>query len=106
MPEWQGVGIGLAFLECLAGEWLAGRNRYHRPMPTILNTSHPGLCRALRRSRRWVQCSSSLYGCNRTRSRASLTRCAIRAGGWSGSGTDVTGYGGHFRAIQGFKFLG
>lgn len=43
MPEWQGAGVGLRFLNGIAGMWLDGRNRWARPLTTMFHTSHPGL---------------------------------------------------------------
>jgi hypothetical protein len=91
-------------------------------MTTIFHTSHPQLCAALRRDRRWRQVSAALHGVNRNRSRNTMRDSRERTG--SGKGlfqdrkqTDLTkviisdggsggGYGGHFRAIQGFRYYG
>jgi hypothetical protein len=70
-------------------------------MRTLLNTSHPGLTAALRRDPHWTQVSSRLYGDNRDRSRQSIARSAKR----KGIPINNCGYGGHFRAVQGFRFL-
>ncbi|OLE54182.1 MAG: ABC transporter ATP-binding protein [Acidobacteria bacterium 13_1_20CM_3_53_8] len=102
MPEWQGAGVGLRFLNELCAMWLRGENRYRKPMPSLFHTSHPGLCAALRRDARWVQVSANLYGGSKARSRASISKSA-RA---KGKETAMSGYGGHFRAVQGFRFLG
>lgn len=102
MPEWQGAGIGLRFLAAVCERWRTGRNRHGIRVPTLFHTSHPGLCAALRRDRRWTQVSGSLYGSNRERSKASLQRAAER-GRMAAVGC---GYGGHFRAVQGFRYLG
>lgn len=103
-PEWQGAGIGMRFLNAICQIWLEGENRYKKPMPTLFHTSHPGLCAALRRDRKWVQVSANLYGGNKKRSAASISRSAAK-GGWD-SDYPKTGYGGHFRATQGFRYLG
>lgn len=97
MPEWQGAGIGLRFLNAICQMWLDGRNRYSLPMPTLFHTSHPGLCAALRRDRRWIQVSAMLCGDNKRRSHETLLKSGVRVG---------SGYGGHFRAVQGFRYLG
>lgn len=94
LPEWQGAGVGLRFLNSICQLWLAGENRYSKRMPTLFHTSHPGLCASLRRSSDWVQVSAKLHGNNKARSKATMHV--------EGS----TGYGGHFRAIQGFRYLG
>lgn len=96
MPEWQGAGIGLRFLEAVCEMWRRGRNRFGLPMPTLFHTSHPGLCAAIRRGRRWVQVSAMLCGGNKLRSAQSMAK----------SGSRGVGYGGHFRAVQGFRYMG
>lgn len=98
MPEWQGSGVGLRFLNAICQMWLDGENRFRKPMPTLFHTSHPGLCAALRRMPQWVQVSASLYGENKAKSAASLKK--------SRSSGKSTGYGGHFRAVQGFRYIG
>lgn len=85
MPEWQGAGVGMRFLNEVCQMWLDGNNRYDRKMRTIFHTSHPALASALRRDKKWTQISGGLYG--------------------SKSSTKVS-YGGHFRAVQGFRYLG
>lgn len=111
MPEWQGAGVGTRFLNNLCEMWLKGENRFNKPMPSLFHTSHPGLCEALRRDKKWVQVSANLYGGNRGKSVKSLNRSAKKAGGWldgdgSKSPPGEAGYGGHFRAVQGFRYLG
>jgi GNAT superfamily N-acetyltransferase len=96
MPEWQGAGVGLRFLNAICAAWRRGRNRYGKPLLTIFHTSHPGLASALRRDPMWVQITAKLHGDNKLRSRASI----VKAGG-----TVSLGYGGHFRAIQGFRYV-
>lgn len=102
MPEWQGAGVGLRFLAAVCERWRTGQNRYGIRVPTLFHTSHPGLCAALRRDPKWTQVSGRLVGQNRERSKASLHRSAAR-GRMAVVGT---GYGGHFRAVQGFRYLG
>lgn len=86
MPEWQGAGIGIRFLNTICAAWRRGENRYGRPMPTLFHTSHPGLAAALRRDPLWAQISCSLHG--------------------GKSSIGVKGrYGGHFRAVQGFRYI-
>jgi GNAT superfamily N-acetyltransferase len=103
MPEWQGAGIGVRFLNTVCEMWLRGDNRYRKPMPTQFHTSHPGLCAGLRRDPKWAQISAVLYGVNKRRSAASITKSVRRAQGGS---VNSAGYGGHFRAVQGFRYLG
>jgi len=98
MPEWQGAGIGMRFLNTICEAWLRGDNRYQRAMTTLFHTSHPGLCEGLRRDKKWRQVSAMLYGANKKRSAASITRSA-------GGGAHA-GYGGHLRAVQGFRYVG
>lgn len=92
MPEWQGAGVGMRFLNWVCQLQLDGGEGARLPgrkMTTIFHTSHPGLCAALRRDKKWRQVSASLYGGNKAKSRATLC-----------------GYGGHFRAVQGFRYYG
>jgi GNAT superfamily N-acetyltransferase len=102
MPEWQGAGVGMRFLNAVCDMWRRGLNRYEKPMPTLFHTSHPGLCGAIRRDSKWCQVSCSLYGQHKGRSMHSVRQSAIRKGLESTS----AGYGGHFRAVQGFRYLG
>ncbi|MBK6664485.1 MAG: GNAT family N-acetyltransferase [Thermoflexaceae bacterium] len=102
MPEWQGAGVGMRFLNHVCERHLRGENRYGRPAPMLFHTSHPGLCAALRRDTRWIQKSAAMYGTNKGKSRRSLNAAAMRRGGAQLG----TGYGGHLRAVQGFKYLG
>lgn len=105
LPEWQGAGVGLKFLNAICQMWREGKNRYGLKLPTIFHTSHPGLCAALRRSPLWTQISAKLHGENKTRCRQAIAASRERNGtlhklGWS------PGYGGHFRAVQGFRYIG
>ncbi|MBE0595704.1 MAG: ABC transporter ATP-binding protein [Desulfuromonadales bacterium] len=102
MPEWQGAGVGLRFLDAVCEMWRRGENRYGVPMRTLFHTSHPGLAAALRRSPAWTQVSAMLYGQHKGRSIGSISRSAARAG----KPTAMSGFGGHFRAVQGFRYLG
>ena len=104
MPEWQGAGIGVRFLSAVCEAWRTGENRYGLRVPTLFHTSHPGLAAALRRDPHWWQVSAQLYGGHKGRSRESIRRSALRAGKSCRGG--YTGYGGHFRAVQGFRYFG
>lgn len=95
MPEWQGAGVGLRFLNALCARWRRGENRFGKPMPTLFHTSHPGLAAALRRHPFWAQVSCALHGSNKLKSEANIRR-TNHAG---------AGYGGHFRAVQGFRYV-
>lgn len=103
MPEWQGAGVGVRFLNAICEMWLEGRNRFEKKMPTLFHTSHPGLCAGLRRSKDWTQVSAALHGGSRKKSRLSI---AASAGRGKGRVMGNAGYGGHFRAVQGFRYLG
>lgn len=104
MPEWQGAGIGLRFLDAVLDLYLEGLSRYGaRPRSGLFHTTHPGLCAGLRRSARWRQTSAALHGANKKASRRSIIKSQISAGQNS---ILSTGYGGHFRAIQGFRYYG
>lgn len=103
MPEWQGAGVGMRFLNAVCEAWRRGENRYNKPMPTLFHTSHPGLASALRRDRKWTQVSGKLYGDHKGRCRDSVNRSAAKAGKQQ---LGSAGYGGHFRAVQGFRYLG
>lgn len=106
MPEWQGAGVGLRFLNEVARAQLNGDGRLPgRSLTTLIHTSHPGLAAALRRDRGWDQVSCRLYGQSKAASMRTLNRTADRRGGSRTIGRG-TGYGGHFRAVQGFRYHG
>lgn len=93
MPEWQGAGVGTRFLNAIAQYHLDGNGRKNKKLPMYFHTSHPQLCGALRNSPKWVQVSANLYGGKGSRIRVNKK--------------PTTGnYGGHFRAVQGFKYIG
>lgn len=98
MPEWQGAGVGFRFLNWVAQYHLDGNGLKGHKYPTYFHTSHPQLCAALRRDARWRQCSAVLYGGNKSASGRSIAK--------SRRTKTAPGYGGHFRAVQGFKYLG
>ena len=102
MPEWQGAGVGSRFLNFIAQMCLEGKTRYNRPGPLYFHTSHPQLCGYLRHSKKWEQVSAVLYGGNKVKSQASIARSRTR----QGKAAISSGYGGHFRAVQGFKYIG
>lgn len=102
MPEWQGAGVGMRFLNAVCERWLAGQNRYSLPLRTLFHTSHPGLAAALRRDPKWTQVSAQLLGGNKSKSAASLAASARKLG----RKRMGSGFGGHFRAVQGFRYLG
>lgn len=99
MPEWQGAGVGTRFLNWVCQHQVDGGSRYGNRVKTVyFHTSHPGLCQALRRDARWRQVSAKLVGGNKAKSEKSRRR--------SSGGKISIGYGGHFRAVQGFKYVG
>ena len=103
MPEWQGAGVGMRFLNYVCQLQLEGKGRLKgREVTTIFHTSHPGLCAAIRRDPKWVQVSCHLYGNNKKRSAASLAKSAEKCG----LRRPTCGWGGHFRAVQGFRYIG
>lgn len=99
MPEWQGAGVGTQFLNAIMEYHLQGNGRKGYKYPTFFHTSHPQLCGYLRNSKLWKQTSAKLHGDNKLRSAKSMKK--------TGKSTKAkSGYGGHFRAVQGFKYLG
>ena len=95
----------MRFLNTICQMWRDGQNRYGKPMPTLFHTSHPGMCAALRRSPLWTQVSARLYGENKARSARSIARSREKSGAQGSLGGSY-GYGGHFRAVQGFRYIG
>lgn len=57
MPEWQGAGVGIRFLEAVAGMWASGEERppgrRWRLKSIAIHTSHPGLIAGLSRRSSW-----------------------------------------------------
>jgi GNAT superfamily N-acetyltransferase len=103
MPEWQGAGVGTAFLNFVMQWHLEGNGRCGHAYPTFFHTSHPQLCGYLRNSKLWKQTSAMLHGQNKARSCKSIEKTSK---GFGDCKKISTGYGGHFRAVQGFKYLG
>lgn len=103
MPEWQGAGVGMRFLNAVCQRQLEGLNRWQRKAPTYFHTSHPGLAAALRRDPKWRQVSARLVGDSKLKSMESMRVSHERGRKINAPGA---GYGGHFRAIQGFKYEG
>lgn len=96
MPEWQGLGIGTRFVTHVAGLWRRGLNPYGRAVTSLLHTSHPGFARTLRSHPLWAQVSQTMIGANKVKSSNSIT---------ASRGKASTGYGGHFRGIQGVRYV-
>ena len=103
MPEWQGVGVGTKFLAAVCEYHLQGKGRCGYKYNTFFHTSHPQLCGALRHSKRWVQTAANLYGDSKKRCMNSITLAHKKEGNTKAT---ATGYGGHFRAVQAFKYIG
>lgn len=103
MPEWQGVGIGTRFLNYVAQYHLDGHGRKNKQLSTYFHTSHPQLCAALRNSSKWVQVSARLHGDNKVASYKSHKKSAEKK---NNNRIVSSGMGGHFRAVQGFKYIG
>ena len=100
MPEWQGAGVGTKFLNFLSEYHKCGNGRLGRILPTIFHTSHPQLIGYLKHSPLWVLKSQQMLGANRGASKRSLAKSR------KGKKAVGSGFGGHFRAVQGFKYIG
>jgi hypothetical protein len=82
------------------------RLEYHKPDDLL---DHPKQWKrhgdrqlaALRRDRRWRQVSARLYGDDKSKSQRSIRRTGSKK-----FGAGKPGYGGHFRAVQGFRYVG
>ena len=91
-PEWQGAGIGLRFLNALCQRETEGVGFIGSPVPVYMHTAHPALVAALKRSKDWRQVSQRLVGDD--------------AGGAIRSVKKNLKFGGHFRAVAGFRYDG
>lgn len=99
MPEWQGLGFGLKFQNYVAQLQLDGKGIMKgRKISFLGTTSHPGLASALRRDSKWQQVTCPLHGQNKRHAANTDSRRKKRSG--------FGGFGGHFRAIQGFRYIG
>lgn len=103
MPEWQGAGVGTKFLEWVCEYHKNGLGRCQKKLPTLFHTSHPQLIGYLKASKKWVLKSQSLFGGVKSKSNASISRASANRGK---KAVGTGGYGGHFRAVQGFKYIG
>lgn len=108
MPEWQGAGVGTQFLNFVMQYHLEGNGRKGHQYHTFFHTSHPQLCGYLRHSKLWKQTSAKLHGDNKLRSMKSIRKTSKRIVNEKGRTQKSVGggYGGHFRAVQGFKYIG
>ena len=105
MPEWQGIGVGTKFLNAVCQYHLDGNGRCGHKYPVFFHTSHPQLCGALRHSSRWIQTGAMLYGSNKARCAKSINKSRASRGK-NTKEYSSPGYGGHFRAVQSFKYIG
>jgi len=96
MPEWQGAGCGTKFLEWVCEYHKQGRGRCGKKYPTLFHTSHPQLVGYLKNSKKWILKSQQMGGGLKKTGNDYKGKSMINPGG----------YGGHFRAVQGFKYLG
>ena len=106
LPEWQGAGVGLRFLNAVCELQLTGGDGARlegRKVTTIFHTSHPGLCSALRRMPQWRQVSAKMFGVSQRRSTSTMTKARAKT---KGTAQVTAGFGGHFRAVQGFRYYG
>lgn len=102
MPEWQGAGVGTKFLEWVCEYHKQGNGRCGKKLPTLFHTSHPQLVGYLKASKKWVLKSQQMFGGNKAKSKASISRAQTNS---DSIGSSASGYGGHFRAVQGFKYV-
>lgn len=93
MPEWQGAGVGIKFLEYICQYHLDGNGTKGRKLSTFFHTSHPQLAMALRHRKKWIQTRASLIG-DKGKPRTTY------------DGKVIPSFGGHFRPIQAFKYVG
>jgi hypothetical protein len=103
MPEWQGAGVGTKFLEWVCEYHKKGGGRCAKKFPTLFHTSHPQLIGYLKASKKWVLKSQMMFGDVRAKSQKSIQKSNRKVGSHVGDGA---GSGGHFRAVQGFKYIG
>lgn len=94
MPEWQGAGISLRFMNFLCEREMQGEGFIQSKTTVQFHTAHPALCKALRRDPKWRQISQALHGNLGSRS------MAISAD------NDTKTYGGHWRVITGYRYYG
>lgn len=110
MPEWQGAGVGTKFLEWVCRYHKEGNGHLNIKLPTLFHTSHPQLIGYLKNSPNWALTSQQLFGGLKSASRKSINnamkKSAGKFGGKKESASAKPGFGGHFRAVQGFKYIG
>lgn len=103
VPEWQGAGVGTKFLEWVCEYHKQGLGRCNKSLPTLFHTSHPQLIGYLTNSKKWVLKSQKMFGGDKKKSSKSISKANQGTGKRMGP---AIGYGGHFRAVQGFKYIG
>jgi tRNA(Met) C34 N-acetyltransferase TmcA len=104
MPEWQGAGVGTKFLELICEYHKNGFGRCEKKYPTLFHTSHPQLIGYLKGSKKWVLKSQQMFGVNKVKSGKTIMKAQIKKS--DGMRIGGGGYGGHFRSVQGFKYIG
>lgn len=98
MPEWQGAGVGTKFLDWVCEYHKNGNGRCNKRLPTFFHTSHPQLAGYLNYSKKWVLKSQQMHG-NKSRVKKNKFLGTL-------AGDSKKFMGGHFRAVQGFKYIG
>ena len=106
MPEWQGAGVGTKFLNWVMEYHAQGNGRCGHKLPTIFHTSHPQLIAYLTRNPKWILKSQRLFGGNKRASFSSIKKSSTKMSKSEMKFNGGSGFGGHFRAVQGFKYLG
>lgn len=106
MPEWQGAGVGTKFLEWVCEYHKNGHGRCGKKFPTLFHTSHPQLVGFLNGSKKWVLKSQQMFGTNKLKSGKSIAKSVAKRSDKGIEANNSSGYGGHFRSVQGFKYIG
>lgn len=109
MPEWQGAGVGIRFLNHVMEREVTGEGKFGaRVRAGYFHTSHPGLCSALRRDTRWEQVSAVMHGAVKSKSSRSKAASNLKKAKAKRTieATVMAGYGGHFRGVTGWKYRG
>jgi GNAT superfamily N-acetyltransferase len=103
MPEWQGAGVGTKFLEYVCEFHKRGLGLKGKKFPTMFHTSHPQLIGYLNYSKRWILKSRQLGSTDKY---MSVKKKSAITGHTGKKGKHGKSSGGHFRAVQGFKYVG
>lgn len=112
MPEWQGAGVGTKFLEWVCEYHKQGNGRCAQKLPTLFHTSHPQLIGFLKGGKRWVLKSQQMFGGQKSKAQKTINAAHKRKAEAGISQSEMgahgvsSGYGGHFRAVQGYKYIG